>query len=1003
MSLFSSNVNTYSQSRNQENKRKQVDAGDNPKDKVPKVTFSPENKQPVKTEVVKPVKKETKPIFSSNTKPSRDDSIKPDVKLNTRPVKTGVPFFGSTISYTKPVDKPTEITNKANFKVEIKEEEVQYVPVELDQDLDIKQRIKKEVAGERASDRVLFSNQPVNQEKVEEEQDSQVSDNEIGDNDQVKDEQTENNQVEDEQVDQIPGYKSKVDKNGTKHVELDMFHFLDEEEEEESKTVTDDWNIKYKPKRVGEVVGNKKWVTMVEEWIKKHKNKILDDKRPTTMGMILSGPTGCGKTSLVYSVCQEYGYDVLEINPAVFIKSISINEKKLVVDKGNKPKDFISALIRPIMLKKRPPWERPTAILIEQADIMGDGETFFVGLAELLRPPYRTSRKSTESIQEVDDDIVTSVVVDKELEWNPPVFLTVNDPFVTKLKPLKKDFILRAKTKEKKTKKGAKKTIGEEEKQKDEEDDEDEEENPKTKAKIIAKYLPCEIAYMEKVQPKDIQNRLISICRKEGIYTAGIDTIADSSYGDLRKAVTLLNISARKLDESKHLDSDNVKTVCDTFSNSDVFSLSAERQAKLELTRKLSVNQLINASELDSYLTGQYIWTNIPLLIDNNYRNRPHPTMQGLHYIPIDKNTPRFEGDTKYKWQVKMCCHNVMDIMHEIEESWSLSAVFEQQGGWRNSEMSQFQETFEIAKPCILAKYPKEEGLTPFKLQFPTLGMGQQISKNDKQLSNLRKRTGIEKDTVGYVARLWLNKLSGWRNDDDVKKTTNFAKMSSLVNSFRDQINLDYFTWQLEKDNNNSNTQEKETLDADYYLNKYDIDSRANNHRIFKLPKMKGLSLEGEYSANNPFVPDEQEIIEEDDDFLKEPDDFKPWQEFNKSIMDMFDEIRDVKEKFKKAAPVRPNKVLDLDFEKNLELMTTMETLRNRVAEFMVIHGFIPTDMTVFEKYITNYEYEKVGFGEEYSIGRKKIIGLRERMKNAIKLTKKYGLQKHALTKKKET
>ncbi|MEM4461405.1 MAG: replication factor C large subunit [Candidatus Bathyarchaeia archaeon] len=69
------------------------------------------------------------------------------------------------------------------------------------------------------------------------------------------------------------------------------------------------WIIKYRPKRIEEVVGNeeskKKFIEWLESWVK---------GKPTYKAALLYGPAGVGKTSLVEAAARTYGYDLVELN-----------------------------------------------------------------------------------------------------------------------------------------------------------------------------------------------------------------------------------------------------------------------------------------------------------------------------------------------------------------------------------------------------------------------------------------------------------------------------------------------------------------------------------------------------------------------------------------------------------------------------------------------------------------------------------------------------------------
>lgn len=69
------------------------------------------------------------------------------------------------------------------------------------------------------------------------------------------------------------------------------------------------WTVKYRPKRIEEVVGNveakKKFLEWIESWVK---------GRPSYKAALLYGPPGTGKTSLVEATAKTYGFDLVELN-----------------------------------------------------------------------------------------------------------------------------------------------------------------------------------------------------------------------------------------------------------------------------------------------------------------------------------------------------------------------------------------------------------------------------------------------------------------------------------------------------------------------------------------------------------------------------------------------------------------------------------------------------------------------------------------------------------------
>ncbi|MEM0026775.1 MAG: replication factor C large subunit [Ignisphaera sp.] len=71
------------------------------------------------------------------------------------------------------------------------------------------------------------------------------------------------------------------------------------------------WIIKYRPKKVDDVVDQEEAKEKILEWFKKWPN--VQKK-----ALLLYGPPGCGKTSLVEAIANEFGYELLEMNASDF-------------------------------------------------------------------------------------------------------------------------------------------------------------------------------------------------------------------------------------------------------------------------------------------------------------------------------------------------------------------------------------------------------------------------------------------------------------------------------------------------------------------------------------------------------------------------------------------------------------------------------------------------------------------------------------------------------------
>jgi len=77
------------------------------------------------------------------------------------------------------------------------------------------------------------------------------------------------------------------------------------------------WVIKYRPKRVSEVVNQEEAKAKFVEWLRRWPN--VQKK-----AALLYGPPGCGKTSLVEAAANEFGYEIIEMNASDFRRKSDI-------------------------------------------------------------------------------------------------------------------------------------------------------------------------------------------------------------------------------------------------------------------------------------------------------------------------------------------------------------------------------------------------------------------------------------------------------------------------------------------------------------------------------------------------------------------------------------------------------------------------------------------------------------------------------------------------------
>lgn len=69
------------------------------------------------------------------------------------------------------------------------------------------------------------------------------------------------------------------------------------------------WTVKYQPYVISDFVDNSDALNQLEKWLQS-----WDEKPPAKKGALLYGPPGVGKTSVVYVLAKELGYDTVEMN-----------------------------------------------------------------------------------------------------------------------------------------------------------------------------------------------------------------------------------------------------------------------------------------------------------------------------------------------------------------------------------------------------------------------------------------------------------------------------------------------------------------------------------------------------------------------------------------------------------------------------------------------------------------------------------------------------------------
>jgi len=152
------------------------------------------------------------------------------------------------------------------------------------------------------------------------------------------------------------------------------------------------WIIKYRPKRIDEVVNQDKAKDILIPWFKQWASGRVPPKRAA----LLYGPPGVGKTSLIEAIANEFNFELVELNASDYRRASDIRRTV-----------GVAAFRRPL-------WGRGVIILLDEIDGISPREDAG-GLQELLR-------------------IIP--------ETRNPIVMTANDPWKDQLRPLREHALL---------------------------------------------------------------------------------------------------------------------------------------------------------------------------------------------------------------------------------------------------------------------------------------------------------------------------------------------------------------------------------------------------------------------------------------------------------------------------------------------------------------------------------------------------------------------------------
>ncbi len=159
------------------------------------------------------------------------------------------------------------------------------------------------------------------------------------------------------------------------------------------------WFEKHRPKKIKELLINKKDLQVVEKWIKNFKNKV----KGTPNCLFLHGPPGIGKTSLANIILSENGFDVCEFNASEVRNQKQIKEQINEINGNVNVLDFMN-------FKKR-----QMGIIMDEIDGMSSNDRG--GVSELIEIMFHnTPVKKENNIPSGSPFVCISNTVDKKIK-----------------------------------------------------------------------------------------------------------------------------------------------------------------------------------------------------------------------------------------------------------------------------------------------------------------------------------------------------------------------------------------------------------------------------------------------------------------------------------------------------------------------------------------------------------------------------------------------------------
>lgn len=553
---------------------------------------------------------------------------------------------------------------------------------------------------------------------------------------------------------------------------------------------------KYRPKFWHEFVGNPRAVRQVRDWYSRYISQVPNMK----MALMIVGPTGTGKRSLVKCLAQEHGARLAEFGINTDIRDIRPRHKQKAI--GIAPSIIRDGVI-PAMTQSLRIGEKRRIVFIDQADLFNTKSHYD---ALYVRP--RDSKASHDLSArwlgllhpkkvntKEDDTIVIAASTGEKIRstkkrvtgkggsatyravWPHPLVLTVSDQFAKNIKSLKPF---------------------------------------------------CEIVYLDSVMTTDVLIRLEQICAAENVVPTSLEVapsvkdpkaskfigckdltrlqegmqregigfgrnneslirswkdhrigsvvsdarvsrskpnvlhlIADSCRGDVRRAVTVLGASFRGIVATRNrkiqqdrsllatraferdfLKQQEVEGAVFGLLNHDDNMSYADKNCRKMLSTDMGFYELTKLAVDGNAFTSHLVHVNLPPVLENGCASLQQRA----------------------------------DLYSDITSSWSDADLFAEAGAWKDEQLAEFRDILFTVKPCLqLRRQDRQSKLQYVRYDTFTKAKGDtsrglltrdgepfDLRKNKTSVSVICNTLRIPSVDVHYLASFWDGMFDHW-------------------------------------------------------------------------------------------------------------------------------------------------------------------------------------------------------------------------------------------------